>query len=369
MQKRNYDVLNPSKYKKILERKFQFVETSPQFYLLPHLSSVGNMNKFSFTKEYQNKIILFSGKNNIMNELDILKSQIKENVVLLNIVGNKAISIINTYNGGTYYNSNKFMLCLIPREESLGFMNMQYVAKDLQLLQSKKPRLHSNRGKKHNVFFENISSNYVDLGIGACRSMPGLYVRKVNGISKDDIPTLYKYFEFIQNVVSKFLPKCLLKRFNEILNDIRLDDFTKLHHYSSQKILNNENSIPDDNIALAEEVHHNFMPSASFGSNNLLPLHIDEDMFLSIVHVHCLKDICVDIGINSYEFTSDVVKYFTFENGVSVGMRSGDLLVFNPSVPHCVSSCTDKYINESVYCMSHYFKSLVVGRNNNKIAF
>ena len=32
--------------------------------------------------------------------------------------------IINTYNGGTCYNRNKFMFCLIPREESLGFIGI-----------------------------------------------------------------------------------------------------------------------------------------------------------------------------------------------------------------------------------------------------
>ena len=63
------------------------------------------------------------------------------------------------------------------------------------------------------------------------------------------------------------------------MNEIRLDDFTKLHHYASQKVANNTASISNDNLSFAEEVQHKFMPSALFGSNHLLPLHIDEDMF------------------------------------------------------------------------------------------
>ena len=50
-------------------------------------------------------------------------------------------------------------------------------------------------------------------------------------------------------------------------------------------------------------------------------------------------------------------------------MRSGDILVFNPTIPHYVSSTTDAYKNDDVYCISHYFKSLIAGRNNNDIEF
>ena len=85
------------------------------------------------------------------------------------------------------------------------------------------------------MFFESNHSNYVDLGIGACRSMPGLYVRKVKGVNKLEMKDVHCYFKFIQTVASQFLPKCLLDKFNEILNDVRLDDFSKLRHYSEQK--------------------------------------------------------------------------------------------------------------------------------------
>ena len=54
--------------------------------------------------------------------------------------------------------------------------------------------------------------------------------------------------------------------------------------------------------------NHTFMPSSSFGRDSLLPLHIDKDYFLSIITLHCMKDI--NGGMNKYE--TDIIKYFTF---------------------------------------------------------
>ena len=369
MLSRKYNLCNPLQHKAILEIKFKFVKDSPMFYLLPHLSSTGDLNNLSLRRKFCKKVILFSGKSNIINELDMLRNQIQDQVILLNIRMDKDIKIINTLRGGTFYNRNKFTFCLIPRKAALEFPDMHHVINNLQFLQTKKPRHHSNRGKKHNVFFENTSSNYVDLGIGVCRSMPGLYLRSVKGVKNYDIHAIQNYFKFIQIVVSEYLPKCLLDRFNEILNDINSYDLTKLQDYTSQKVVNDLALSIEGREMGSEFRNQNFMPSASFGSNNLLPLHTDEDMFLSIVHVHCIKDINkIDVK-HSYHYSSDIVKYFTFDNGTSVGKCSGDLLIFNPSIPHCVSSYTDEYAKDTVYCVPHYFKSLVAGRNNNKISF
>ena len=46
-------------------------------------------------------------------------------------------------------------------------------------------------------------------------------------------------------------------------------------------------------------------------------------------------------------------------------IRPGDLLVFNPSEPHTVSSRCDK--DDEVYCLTTYLKTVVVGLNDNRI--
>ena len=48
-------------------------------------------------------------------------------------------------------------------------------------------------------------------------------------------------------------------------------------------------------------------------------------------------------------------------------MRNGDILIFNPVIEHCISTKTDEFQNLEVFCVSHYFKTLLCGRNNNDI--
>ena len=62
---------------------------------------------------------------------------------------------------------------------------------------------------------------------------------------------------------------------------------------------------------------------------------------------------------------SDILQYFWFPGtGSAVGPRNGDLLLFNPTVPHCVSSrCT---LTEDVICTSFYLKTAIVGGNDNR---
>ena len=111
---------------------------------------------------------------------------------------------------------------------------------------------------------------------------------------------------------------------------------------------------------------HSYMPSSAFGRDTILPLHIDEDYFLSIISIHSQFDL--NKGKNLKH--SKVLRYFNFDNGLSVAIRNGDILIFNPSIKHCISSNNDG-LNpfESVYCVSQYFKTLLSSRNNNSLMF
>ena len=198
--------------------------------------------------------------------------------------------------------------------------------------------------------------------------MPGLYKKRIHGISSQTMADVNEYFTFVQSTVRKYLPKCLVDALNDALNKIGLEDFSKLGSYKEMKVLNKGNSFENSSIN-SNQISYSFMPSASFGCNNLLSLHTDEDMFLSVIHVHAKSDITHCQNYSQYESNTSIVKYFSFNDGTSVALRSGDILIFNPTIPHCVSSNTDDYSDDDVYCISHYFKTLVVSRNNNKIAF
>ena len=80
---------------------------------------------------------------------------------------------------------------------------------------------------------------------------------------------------------------------------------------------------------------HTFMPSTSFGRDSLLQMHIDFDYFLSIVTLHHDN--------TKNELKDEIIKYFTFDNYISVALRNNDILIFNPAIKHSVSTKTEKF--------------------------
>jgi ectoine hydroxylase-related dioxygenase (phytanoyl-CoA dioxygenase family) len=78
---------------------------------------------------------------------------------------------------------------------------------------------------------------------------------------------------------------------------------------------------------------------------------------------HALRE-----DVDQYKMDADVSNYFFFaEQGITVALRPGDMLIFNPKYHHCLSSRTSAYENEDVFSLSLYLKSAAVGKNNNTI--
>lgn len=103
---------------------------------------------------------------------------------------------------------------------------------------------------------------------------------------------------------------------------------------------------------------HSIYPSISVGRNMVLPSHWDEDFFYGMTFVLADQQLSFDdVGL----------KHFVFpEYGVSVAMRNGDLLLFNPQVFHSVSMCTPYSRNKIVYSCSLYMKTKLISGNDNR---
>ena len=360
--------------KDILMKKYSLDSQSIGFYSLDNLVTPSCDTSASLSSDYANKYVVISGKVDIEQESEYLKSQLNDSYHCLSVftkLSSPLVNIIDVVSGGSYYLGSKLMFVLIPREVARKFPNPKGFHKALSVIESLKPKLYSNRGKRRKVLFENSKSNYVDLGVGVSRSRTGLYMKTVNGIPSNHVEVVEECFRFVNDIVARFLPFSLLEALSSALEDIHVDDFDNLKT-SSEKLSENNVSLLEKSRSSVISCQSKFLPSASYGRNNLLPLHTDDDMFLSVVHVHSDKDVS-NVGkegkVTEYELKSDIVKYFTFDNYTSVAMRSGDILVFNPTIPHCISSCCDKYSDASTYCISHYFKTSIVGRNNNLITF
>ena len=98
----------------------------------------------------------------------------------------------------------------------------------------------------------------------------------------------------------------------------------------------------------------------AFGCNVFLRCHTDNDFTLSMAHI--LLD-----GRDCYELDDEIVVYFCFPTlGVAIPMRPGDFLLFNATLPHCIS--TRRIAGHKIMCISLFLKTLVVGGNNNSLS-
>ena len=69
---------------------------------------------------------------------------------------------------------------------------------------------------------------------------------------------------------------------------------------------------------------------------------------------------------SQYVPDDEVVVYFCFPAiGVAVLLRLGDYLLFNTTIPHCISSRCK--FEDEIVVTSTYLKTLVVSMNNNDL--
>jgi hypothetical protein len=108
-----------------------------------------------------------------------------------------------------------------------------------------------------------------------------------------------------------------------------------------------------------DNFHAQFFGGIAFGKNVFLWCHTDQDFTFSMIQVF-LK------GHDRYRVTDDVVVYFCFPTiGIAVPLRPGDYLLFNATIPHCVSSrCR---FEDEIVVTSMYLKTAIVGMNNNDL--
>ena len=99
-----------------------------------------------------------------------------------------------------------------------------------------------------------------------------------------------------------------------------------------------------------------YYSTIAFGRNIYLPVHTDQDFTYSITSVHK--------RLRIYGDDDAVVAYFCFPQlSIAVPIRPGDVIIFNPREPHCISSrcCYD----DDIICLSVYLKSALIGGNDN----
>ena len=169
------DICNLRVHHDALKKKFKFIEDSPNFYLSRNWTNSSLKDLSRLDSICPERVLLISGKSRISNETKFLKSQLIPNKSAICALSSHHLRIDDTFEGGYSYLGPKLKYIRIPRSEAIKYKEFHLLLNGLKAMQDKKAPLLSNRGNKHQVFFENKSSNYVDLGIGVSRFMPGLY--------------------------------------------------------------------------------------------------------------------------------------------------------------------------------------------------
>jgi hypothetical protein len=92
-----------------------------------------------------------------------------------------------------------------------------------------------------------------------------------------------------------------------------------------------------------------YFGAIAFGVNIFLRCHTNEDFTVSVTQVF-LK------GCDQYLVGDRVVTFFCFPTlGVAIPMKPGDFVIFDATIPYCISSCCHN--SDEIMCVSFYLKS------------
>ena len=248
----------------------------------------------------------------------------------------------NPENGITYKpSSGDSPFIRIPRKKALemtGLLSLEESNKFCNALwhgyMCQRESLH--RGEKKKIF---SNYKYCNMGVQVCRAQRG--VRDAS-YHKDGMPV--QHWDFLlemmrrtEKALSSFVQTESLRQLNAAKALLKFKTMSSISQ-----------NIPPCKI----------FGGLAFGINIHLSSHIDEDYTWSVVSVH-LYD-------HEYKPHDRVVAYFCFPRiGVAVALRPGDILVFNPTEPHAISSRCN--VNDNMYCLSMYLKTGVVGLNDNNV--
>ena len=96
--------------------------------------------------------------------------------------------------------------------------------------------------------------------------------------------------------------------------------------------------------------------AVGFVINFFLRCCIDKDFTMTIVQVHLDEIMYQNDDRNICDFDFPWI-------GIVVALQPGDILMFNPQEPHCITLRCNK--DDNIYCISSYLKTQVVGLNDN----
>jgi len=341
-------------------------------------------------KEGDDNTLYFSGKTDLKKDAHILEDFPRATLVGLLDSKTTEITLYDDpvqNNGGIVCiddTSKQIVFILVPRKmvcgqhKCSGMPKPSEYLKALDELESVKQNQYGERGKQRSMAFEKNADkeNYQCIGKRADRGGKGLIEHippKLHQTKQHK--DIFAWKKYVSSIVEKVVPLEIKEALRNALIGIGLNT-NKVTQKSSSK----DNKIGETREESGEYLIKNqdefdsvpkleLFPSLAVSRNVALSMHTDHDASLSVVIVYRKEDINHRSNPECFVKNTPVLKYFTFGCGKSVGLRSGDMLIFNPQVKHCISTNTDDCHSTGVMTTSHYFKSNIIGLNDNSILF
>ena len=251
-----------------------------------------------------------------------------------------AFRIVDCTTGST---TNKKHFVMIPRDASIGermtggnVSMQQDLFEVFQKLELRSPPTDIRRNNISNrMMTDGENSNYIVIGTSPKRFGKGTQTC-TKGLDCPDLELHRKIFgtwyRRVEHCAKKYLP------------------------FELQKLLAEVGEMCDHGtMPLGHDKNSEIWPALAVGRNVFLNVHKDADYFWTLITVVADEPPTQD---------GPIICYMCFPTlGTAVALRNGDLLMFNPLVPHCVSTRCDG--TKEAYCISMYMKSLWVGGSDN----
>eukprot|EP00978_Attheya_sp_CCMP212_P019864 scaffold56308_cov53-Attheya_sp.AAC.4 len=217
-----------------------------------------------------------------------------------------------------------FSAFVIPRDKVLQTVNSKNtfnVVRALERLQATETTCNRSTTKKG---ISASRSKYTIFGHKVHRGGTGFVNDRLSILDPHSAHTLKRWAERMEHITAEFLPSKLLRGISKA-NGLSAWPTTGKCKFVS---------------AMASSVNYS------------APAHLDDDFLFSI---HQLN---VEGALES----NNIVQCMCFPTyGFAIGLRPGDVILFNPHVHHCLSEKTDMYSSHNVHVSTFYVKTAHVG--------
>jgi hypothetical protein len=257
----------------------------------------------------------------------------------------KNLEVTDTVDGAHCVDDNgRIIWTLIPRAYTLasGDPNVNALLGTLNVINSNIVR-ECHRGDNIHLISEDppeAKSRYTSAGCAANLGATGT-THKRPEIPEEDWKRLLELSCHVHYCAYGYMPSDTLQRISSLHRILELMNF-------------------DGETCTVDTIITQIWNSMALGKNNSPNSHKDKDVTSSAVAV-----LAPPANGESYVMDEPIAHYFVFPTiGKSVALRGGDVLLFDPSYFHSLSTRTDHFANIDTHCLSMYLNTATTSGND-----